>query len=137
YDPDNHQRMTEVRARKIARIADDLPPLVPEQGDKKGRLAVVGWGSTFGAISRAVSNLRGDGVDVSHIHLRHIWPLPRDLGDLLRGYDHGLMAEMNQGQLLTVVRSETLVDAEGLNKVTGQPFKISEIEAAVRSRLEV
>ncbi|MDP6884645.1 MAG: 2-oxoglutarate ferredoxin oxidoreductase subunit alpha, partial [Rhodospirillales bacterium] len=137
YDPDNHQRMTEVRARKIARIADDLPPLVPEQGDKKGRLAVVGWGSTFGAISRAVSNLRGDGVDVSHIHLRHIWPLPRDLGDLLRGYDHVLMAEMNQGQLLTVVRSETLVDAEGLNKVTGQPFKISEIEAAVRSRLEV
>ena len=136
YDPDNHQRMTNVRAEKIARIADGLPPLVPEQGNDKGRLAVVGWGSTFGAISRAVSNLRDDGLDVSHVHLRHIWPLPRDLGDLLRGFDHVLVAEMNRGQLLTLVRSETLVAAEGLNKVTGLPFKISEIEAAVRTRLE-
>ncbi|MDP7652046.1 MAG: 2-oxoacid:acceptor oxidoreductase subunit alpha [Rhodospirillales bacterium] len=136
YDPENHQRMTDVRAQKIACIADGLPPLVPEQGNKKGRLAVVGWGSTFGSISRAVSNLRDDGVDVTHIHLRHIWPLPSDLGDLLRGFDQVVVAEMNQGQLLTVVRSETLVAAEGLNKVTGQPFKISEIEAAVRTRLE-
>ena len=136
YDPDNHQRMTEVRAEKIARIADGFPPLVPEQGNTKGRLAVLGWGSTFGPISRAVSNLRDDGLDVSHVHLRHIWPLPRDLGDLLRGFDQVLVPEMNRGQLLTLVRSETLVAAEGLSKVTGLPFKISEIEAGVRTRLE-
>jgi 2-oxoglutarate ferredoxin oxidoreductase subunit alpha len=136
YDPENHQRMTDVRAEKIARIAEGFAPLVPEQGNAKGPMAVVGWGSTFGAISRAVSNMREDGLDVSHIHLRHIWPLPRDLGDLLRGFDHVIVAEMNRGQLLTLVRSETLVDAEGLNKVTGLPFKISEIEARVRARLE-
>ena len=136
YDPDNHQRMTNVRAEKIARIADGFPPLVSEQGNDTGRVAVVGWGSTYGAISRAVSNLRDDGLDISHVHLRHIWPLPRDLGDLLRGFETVLVAEMNRGQLLTLVRSETLVAAEGLSKVTGLPFKISEIEAAVRARLE-
>ena len=97
---------------------------------------MLGWGSTFGPISRAVSNLRDDGLDVSHVHLRHIWPLPRDLGDLLRGFDQVLVPEMNRGQLLTLVRSETLVAAEGLSKVTGLPFKISEIEAGVRTRLE-
>ena len=136
YDPENHERMTEVRAEKIARIADGFPPLVSEQGNDTGRVAVVGWGSTYGAISRAVSNLRDDGLDISHVHLRHIWPLPRDLGDLLRGFETVLVAEMNRGQLLTLVRSETLVAAEGLSKVTGLPFKISEIEAAVRARLE-
>ncbi|MEE8270382.1 MAG: 2-oxoacid:acceptor oxidoreductase subunit alpha [Alphaproteobacteria bacterium] len=136
YDPDNHQRMTDVRAAKIARIAEDIPPQTVDQGDDGGRLAIVGWGSTYGPISRAVMNMRVEGLDVSHVHLRHIWPLPASLGDLLRRFDHVLVPEMNTGQLLTLLRSEYLVPAEGLNKVTGRPFKIADIEAAIRSRLE-
>ncbi len=98
-------------------------------------MAVVGWGSTYGPISRAVSNLIGEGYDVAHIHLRHIWPLPSNLGELLKCYDRVLIPEMNTGQLSVVLRNQYLVDAEGLNKVSGQPFKISEIEDAIRERL--
>ena len=98
-------------------------------------MVVVGWGSTYGPISRAVDNLRNEGLSVAHLHLRHIWPLPQDLGVLLRGFGKILVPEMNDGQLVTLLRSEYLVPAEGLNKVTGKPFKITEIEAAVRARL--
>ncbi|HIP79223.1 MAG TPA: 2-oxoglutarate ferredoxin oxidoreductase subunit alpha, partial [Kiloniellaceae bacterium] len=94
------------------------------------------WGSTYGPISRAVDNLRQEGVSVAHLHLRHIWPLARNLGDLLAAFDRILVPEMNDGQLVTLLRSEFLVPAEGVNKVTGKPFKIAEIEAAVRARLE-
>jgi len=136
YAPENHQRMTDLRKQKIANIANDLPPQMVEQGEARGKLAVVGWGSTFGPINRAVGNLRAEGLDVSQIHIRHIWPLPHNLGELLRGYDQILVPEMNTGQLVTVLRSEYLVPAEGLNKVNGQPFKIAEIEMAIRQRLE-
>ena len=136
YDPANHQRMTDVRAAKIARIADDIPAQKPDQGGEEGPIAIVGWGSTYGPISRAVANMREEGLDVSHIHLRHIWPMPRNLGELLRGFDRVLVAEMNKGQLKTLLRAEYLVPAEGLGKVTGQPFKVAEIEAAARHRLE-
>ncbi len=136
YDPDNHQRMTDIRIAKIKGIADDIPLQGVEDGEESGRLAVVGWGSTYGPISRAVSNLRGEGLDVSHIHLRYIWPLPKNLGDLLARYDQVLVPEMNTGQLVTVLRSEYLLPVECLSKVTGQPFKISEIQSAIRSRLE-
>ena len=136
YDPANHQRMTEVRKAKIDGIADDTPPQSVELGAERGRLAVVGWGSTYGPISRAVSNLRDQGLDVSHVHIRHIWPLPRNLGELLGGFERVLVPEMNTGQLLRLLRGEYLIAAEGLNKVSGQPFKIAEIEAAIRARLE-
>ena len=136
YDPANHQRMTDVRAEKVARIADDVPLQTPEIGEASGRMAVVGWGSTFGPIGRAVLNLREQGYDVSHIHLRYLWPLPRNLGALLAGFESVLVAELNTGQLKMLLRGQFLVPAEGLNKVTGQPFKISEIEHAVRTRLE-
>lgn len=136
YDPANHQKMTDLRIQKIAGIAQDIPAQACELGGETGRLAVLGWGSTYGPINRAVGNLRDAGLDVSHIHLRHIWPLPANLGDLLGGFDHVLVPEMNAGQLVTLIRSLYLIDAQGLNKVTGQPFKISEIEAAVRARLE-
>ena len=136
YDPDNHQRMTDVRAEKIAHIADDLPLQEVDQGDAGSGVAVVGWGSTYGPIRRAVNNLRLEGYRVSHIHLRHIWPLPRNLGTLLGGFDRVLVPEMNKGQLKTLLRSEYLIPAEGLNKVTGQPFKIAEIADAVRALAE-
>ena len=136
YDSANHQRMTEIRVAKINGIADDIPLQTVEEGDDKGEMAVVGWGSTFGPINRAVNALRDEGEKVSHIHIRHIWPLPKNLGDLLEGFDQVLVPELNKGQLSTVLRSQYLTDAQTLSKVSGQPFKISEIEAAIRDRLE-
>lgn len=136
YDPENHQRMTDLRTAKIKGIADDIPLQTVEDGADSGRLAVVGWGSTYGPISRAVSNLRGEGFEVSHIHIRHIWPMPKNLGDLLSRFDHVLVPEMNTGQLVTLLRSEYLLPVESFNKVSGQPFKITEIQSAIRSRLE-
>ncbi|MEE9195097.1 MAG: 2-oxoacid:acceptor oxidoreductase subunit alpha [Alphaproteobacteria bacterium] len=136
YDPANHQRMTELRTQKILGIAKDIPAQEVDMGPDRGRMAVVGWGSTYGPISRAVGNLRDQGLDVSHIHLRHIWPLPQNLGELLGAFDKILVPEMNCGQLVTLLRSEYLVPAEGLSKVTGQPFRIAEIEAAIRSQVE-
>jgi 2-oxoglutarate ferredoxin oxidoreductase subunit alpha len=135
YDPENHERMTRARVEKIARIADHIGPQRVELGAESGPLAVVGWGSTYGAIYQAVEQARDEGYDVSHIHLRYLWPFPRNLGDLLRGFDRVLVPEMNAGQLVTLLRSEFLVPAEGLNKVRGQPFKIAEIADAIRTRL--
>jgi 2-oxoglutarate ferredoxin oxidoreductase subunit alpha len=136
YEPANHQRMTELRAAKIAGIAKEIPEQSIDQGPDSGPIAVVGWGSTYGPISRAVENLRREGVQVSHVHLRHIWPLPRNLGELLGGFEQIMVPEMNMGQLVKLLRSELLVPAVGLNKVSGKPFMITEIEAAVRDRLE-
>jgi len=135
YDPENHHRMTKVRADKIAGIANSIPPQTVEAGPDSGPLAVVGWGSTFGPIDSAVENVLKRGHSVAHIHLRHIWPLPANLGDLLAGYERVLVPEMNNGQLRTLLRAEYLIDAEGLNKISGQPFKIAEIEAAIMDRL--
>ena len=128
--------MTDTRAAKINNIANDIPLQTVENGTEGGKLAVVGWGSTFGPISRAVGNLRAEGCDVSHIHLRHIWPMPSNLADLLGKYERILVPEMNNGQLVTVLRGEYLVPAIGLNQVNGQPFKISTIEAAILEHLE-
>jgi 2-oxoglutarate ferredoxin oxidoreductase subunit alpha len=133
YAPSNHQEMTNLRRDKVAGIK------VPDQdvalGEASGKLAVVGWGSTFGAIHQAVLRARRKGLDVSHIHLRHIWPLPANLGDLLEKFDQILVPEMNTGQLKTVLRDQFLVDARPLNKVSGQPFRIAEIEAAIEQAL--
>jgi 2-oxoglutarate ferredoxin oxidoreductase subunit alpha len=96
---------------------------------------VVGWGSTFGPIHQAVRRARAKGLDVSHIHIRHIWPLPRNLGDLLRSFERIIVPEMNNGQLKTVLRDQYLVDARPVTKVSGQPFKIAEIEAAIEEAL--
>jgi 2-oxoglutarate ferredoxin oxidoreductase subunit alpha len=136
YDPANHQKMTNQRRDKVLRVAGDVPPQAFEAGGTGDDIVVVGWGSTYGPISRAVDNLRDEGHAVAHLHLRHIWPLARNLGEQLASFDRILVPEMNDGQLVTLLRSEFLVPAEGLNKVTGKPFKISEIEAAVRARLD-
>jgi 2-oxoglutarate ferredoxin oxidoreductase subunit alpha len=128
--------MTELRAGKIDGIAGDIPLQEVEQGADSGHLAVVGWGSTYGPISRAVGNLQEQGLDVAHIHLRYIWPLPRNLGDLLGRYDRILVPEMNHGQLVNLLRAKYLLPAEGQDKITGKPFRIAEIESAIRARLE-
>ena len=136
YDPANHQKMTDTRTAKIDNIANDIPEQDVAVGDTKGKLAVVGWGSTFGPINRAVHNMREkEGLDVSHIHIRHVWPLPRNLGQLLKNYEKVLVAEMNNGQMLTLLKSQYLVDAKGLLKVSGQPLKIEEVSSAIRSML--
>ena len=135
YDPANHQKMTDTRFAKIDNIADDIPEQGVEVGDTKGKLAVVGWGSTFGPINRAVHNMREKGFDVSHIHIRHVWPLPRNLGTLLKSYEKVLVAEMNNGQMLTHLKGQLLIDAKGLLKVSGQPLKIDEVTSAIRSHL--
>ncbi len=136
YDADNHQRMTDLRAAKINGVAKDIPEQGVEVGARGGKLVIVGWGSTYGPIDRAVANMREQGHDVSHVHLRHIWPLPANIGDLLGSFEQIVVAEMNTGQLRTVLRSEFLLPAVGLNKVNGKPFKISEIEGTIRAQLE-
>ncbi len=133
YSPANHQEMTNTRKAKVDGIK--VPDQAIEIGNPGGKLAVVGWGSTFGPIHQAVKRARRKGLDVSHIHLRHIWPMPANLGDLLKGYEKILVPEMNTGQLKTVLRDQYLVDARPLNKVSGQPFRIAEIEAAIEGIL--
>ena len=135
YEAANHQTMTDIRQAKVAGIADHIPEQGVELGETSGKLAVVGWGSTYGPIHQAVRRARAKGQDVHHIHLRHIWPMPRNLGALLKGYERVLVPEMNTGQLKTVLRDQYLVDAKPLNKVSGQPFRIAEIEAAIEAEL--
>ena len=136
YDPDNHHKMTKTRAAKIAGIANDLPEQEINTGDASGDLLVVGWGSTYGAITQAVRRAREGGKAVSHVHLRHLCPFPRKLDEHLRNFKKVIVPEMNNGMLSKMLRSEFLVDAEGVNKISGQPFKVSEIEAAIDSALE-
>ena len=132
YDPDNHARMTKARADKIAGIARDIPLQDVAVGEDHGALAVVGWGSTFGAIHQAVKIARDEGRDVAHIHLRYLSPFPRNLGDLLKRFERVLVPEMNNGQLVKLLRAEYLIPAEPLSKVTGKPFRVTEIVQAIR-----
>ena len=132
YDPDNHARMTKARADKIAGIARDIPLQDVTLGEDHGPLAVVGWGSTFGPIYQAVKIARDEGRDVSHIHVRYLSPFPRNLGDLLKRYDRVLVPEMNNGQLVKLLRAEYLTPAEPLGKVTGKPFRVTEIVQMIR-----
>lgn len=131
YDADNHQKMSEMRAAKVGAVADFIPDQRVEQGPQKGPLAVVGWGSTHGAIHRAVSVAREEGLDVAQIHLRWLNPLPKNLADLLAGYDRILLPEMNMGQCATLLRDKLGIDIVQLNKVSGQPFKVAELVEAI------
>ena len=136
YDAENHHKMTKIRAQKILNIADDIPLQAVAAGNEKGKLAVVGWGSTFGAIEQAVKTCREDGLDVSHIHIRYIWPMPKNLGDLLQEFDKILVPEMNNGQLVNLLRAEYLVPAEPLTQISGQPFKVADLVREILARLE-
>ncbi len=135
YSPASHQTMTDARKAKVDGIVRSIPAQDVALGDAGGALVVVGWGSTFGPIHQAVRRARRKGLDVSHVHVRHIWPLPDNLGDLLKSYDKVLVPEMNTGQFKTVLRDQYLVDARPLNKTSGQPFTIAEIEAAIDAAL--
>lgn len=132
YDPANHQLMSDTRAEKIANIANDVPLQEVSQGEEGGKLCVVGWGSTRGAIHQAVKRCRSEGIDVSHVHIGNIWPLPRNLESLLKSFDKVIVAEMNKGQMNKLLRAEYLLDAVSLTKVSGQPFKITEIQDCIR-----
>ncbi len=135
YDPNNHQLMTDARAWKVANIANDIPPLEVD-GDEDAEILVLGWGSTFGSIRAAANRSRLVGRKVATTHLRYLNPLPNNLGDLLRSYDKILIPELNTGQLMKVIRAEFLIDATGLNKVSGEPFKISEIMEKIQEMVE-
>jgi 2-oxoglutarate ferredoxin oxidoreductase subunit alpha len=135
YSPEAHAEMTRLRAAKVAGVADSIPDQDICLGTNNGRMVVVGWGSTFGPIHQAVRRSRARGLDVSHIHIRYIAPFPKNLAVLLKSYDHILVPEMNSGQLKTLLRDQFLVDARPLNKVSGQPFTIAEIEAAIEEAI--
>ncbi|WP_425408674.1 2-oxoacid:acceptor oxidoreductase subunit alpha [Hyphococcus sp.] len=132
YDAANHQAMSDLRAKKVAAVAEFIPDQIVEQGNTKGPLAVVGWGSTHGAIWRAVHEAREQGLDVAQIHLRWLSPLPKNLGRLLADYDRVLLPEMNMGQCATLLRDKLGLEVVQLNKTSGQPFKIAEILSAIR-----
>jgi 2-oxoglutarate ferredoxin oxidoreductase subunit alpha len=134
YRPLNHQRMVDQRAEKVARIANELPP-VEVNGAPSGQLLVVGWGGTYGAITSAVNEARAAGRDVSSIHLRHLNPFPSNLGEVLRRFEKVLVCELNSGQLWRLLRAEFVVPAEKLAKVEGQPFKVREVRAAIERLL--
>lgn len=135
YAPTNHEQMVRVRARKIAGIAAEIPP-TEVHGSPQGDLLVIGWGSTYGAIAAAVQEAQAQGKSVSHVHLRFLNPLPPDLGDVIAQFKRVLVPEMNLGQLVKLLRAEYLVDAVGLNKIQGLPFKVSEIAHRINRILE-
>ena len=135
YEPENHDKMVHLRAEKVERIANDIP-LASVDGDEKGDLLVVGWGGTYGAIRSAVEAKRAQRKSVSHLHLKYINPLQKNLGEILYNFKHVLVPEINLGQLIKVLRAKYLVPAVGLNKVQGLPFKSSEIEEKIDEILE-
>ena len=135
YDPDNHEKMSRLRDEKVARIANDIPPteVFGQDGDE---LLVIGWGGTFGTLRTAVKNKQAEGVPVSHVHLRYLNPLPADLGDIISRYQKVVVAELNLGQIATIIRARYLVDAIGFNKIQGQPFYVYEVESKIDEILE-
>jgi 2-oxoglutarate ferredoxin oxidoreductase subunit alpha len=130
YDPDNHDLMVRKRAEKIERIADDIPGQTVE-GDPQGDLLVLGWGSTYGAIRSAVTEARERGLSVSHAHLRYVNPFPKNLGEILYRFKHVLIPEINNGQLIKLIRSRYLVPAVGFNVIKGLPLRSEEIESKI------
>jgi 2-oxoglutarate ferredoxin oxidoreductase subunit alpha len=135
YDPDNHELMTTARADKIAGIANDIPD-VEVIGSENADLLVVSWGSTYGSVRAGVNNANKDGYSAAHIHLRHLNPLPKNLGDVLGRYRKVLVPELNRGQLATVLRAKYLTPAVTLSKVQGAPFMANEITKKIIELLE-
>ncbi len=135
YDPANHEKMVKIRAERIEKIADYIPLQTIDNGPSKGKILVLGWGSTYGAIKTAVAELVAAGESVAHAHVNYMHPLPKNLGEIVRNYDQVLMPEMNNGQFIKIIRDKFLIDAKGLNKIKGLPFTATEIKEAVQSLL--
>ncbi|MBS1645203.1 MAG: 2-oxoacid:acceptor oxidoreductase subunit alpha [Bacteroidetes bacterium] len=135
YDPDNHERMVKVREAKVQGIENDIPLQKMDSGAEKGKVLVLGWGSTYGAIKSAVQTLQSAGHAVSHAHLRHLRPFPSNLGTLLNNFETVLVPELNNGQLVKIIRDEYLVDARAYNKIKGIPFSKTELIDTIKTLL--
>jgi len=134
YDPENHEYMVRKRAEKIERIANDISPAAV-CGQESGKVLVVGWGGTYGAIAAAVEALQARGASVSQVHLRHLNPFPANFEEVMRKFDTVLVPELNLGQLVKMIRAEFVIDAIGYNKVQGKPFKVSELITKIEELL--
>lgn len=133
YDSDNHEFMVKLRQEKVDRIADYIPLQQMDSGEESGDLLIVGWGSTYGAIKTAVRQALNQGKKVSHVHLRHISPFPKNLGDILKNFKTVVVPEMNNGQLVKILRDKYFIDAKPLNKIQGLPFKVDEIRKVIET----
>jgi 2-oxoglutarate ferredoxin oxidoreductase subunit alpha len=131
YDAENHQLMVKLRQEKVDLIAQHIPDQKLDSGADKGKVLVIGWGSTFGAIKSACIELQSKGVSVSHAHLRYIRPFPKNLGDIIKNFDHILIPEINNGQLIKIIRDTYMVDAKGFNKIMGTPIYKAELIEAI------
>jgi 2-oxoglutarate ferredoxin oxidoreductase subunit alpha len=135
YDPDNHQLMVKIRQEKVDLIANDIPEQKIDNGAENGKVLVLGWGSTYGAIKSAVAELVAEGESVSHIHLRYVRPFPKNLGGLIKNFEKVLVPELNNGQLVKIIRDQFLVDAKGFNKIKGIPFTKAELVDEIKKML--
>jgi 2-oxoglutarate ferredoxin oxidoreductase subunit alpha len=135
YDPDNHQHMVLTRQAKVDKIADHVPLQKIDSGAEKGKVLVIGWGSTYGTIKSACNELQHEGLSVSHVHLRYIRPFPRNLGEIIRNFDKVVIPEINNGQLVKIIRDQYLVDAIPYNKVMGIPITKTELVAELRRHI--
>jgi 2-oxoglutarate ferredoxin oxidoreductase subunit alpha len=131
YDPENHQKMVKIREEKVERIADFIPEQSIDSGKDKGKILVLGWGSTYGSIKSAVVELIADGYEVSHAHLTYIKPFPKNLGGVLNNFDQVLIPEINNGQLIKLIRDKYLIDAVGFNKIKGTPITKMELKEEI------
>jgi len=135
YDPENHQLMVKIREEKVAKIADHIPPQKLDSGPESGDLLVLGWGSTYGAIKSAAAELQHEGYKVAHAHLRHLRPFPANLGEILRNFRQVLIPEINNGQLIKIIRDQFLIDAKGYHKIMGVPITKTELVMKMREML--
>jgi 2-oxoglutarate ferredoxin oxidoreductase subunit alpha len=134
YDAENHDKMCRLRAEKVQRIANNIP-LAEVLGEKSGKVLVIGWGSTRGAITMAVERLQAEGASVGYTHLRHLYPLPRNVGELMKQFEHVVVPEINLGQLSRILRAEYLVDVKSINKVSGRMFLIADLVEGIKEFL--
>ena len=132
YEPENHQIMVKIRQEKVDKIAAYIPLQKLDSGPEKGKVLVLGWGSTYGSIKSACADLAKEGMEISHAHLRYIRPFPSNLGDIIKSFEHVLIPELNNGQLIKIIRDVYLVDAKGLNKIMGIPFTKAELLEAIK-----
>ncbi|MDP4250255.1 MAG: 2-oxoglutarate ferredoxin oxidoreductase subunit alpha, partial [Bacteroidota bacterium] len=136
YDPENHQLMVKLRQEKVDKVAEHIPLQKLDSGPEKGKLLVLGWGSTYGSIKTAVAELQKEGLAVAHAHLRYLRPFPRNLGHILESYEQVLIPELNNGQLIKIIRDQYFINAAGYNKIMGIPFTRSELLLKMREMLE-